>query len=174
MLRAKLADSDEAPRIAIVGIGNELRCDDAAGSLVARGLRPLQQAVEGSPWLVYRTLVMDAGQAPENLTGDLRGFRPGLILFVDAAEMGKAPGSIRWIAMDEIDGMSASTHRMPISMLATYLSLELRCDIVLLGIQPATVDLGEGLSLPVRRAVDLITNDLGDLLMLRAVEPVLL
>ncbi len=174
MLRAKLAESSDTPRIAIVGIGNELRCDDAAGSLVARAVRALNQAAGDSPWLVYHLLVMDAGPAPENITSDLREFKPGLILFIDAAEMGKAPGTIRWIAMDEIDGMSASTHRMPISMLAAYLSLELRCDIVLLGIQPASVDMGEWLSIPVRRAVDLITSDLSDLLMLQAVEPVLI
>ncbi len=76
--------------------------------------------------------------------------------------------------MDEIDGMSASTHRMPISMLAGYLTLELACDIVLLGIQPASIDMGEGLSLPVRTSVDLITNELSDLLMLQSVEPVVI
>ncbi len=92
MLRVSLAESDGLPRVAIVGIGNELRCDDAAGSLVARGLHDLQQAVNGSRPLVYETLVIDAGEAPENITGNLRTFKPGLILFIDAAEMGKAPG----------------------------------------------------------------------------------
>jgi hydrogenase 3 maturation protease len=171
MLRASLADSDGAPRVAIVGIGNELRCDDAAGSLVARGLHDLQLPDDGSRLPVYHTLVIDAGQAPENITGGLRLFKPNLLLFIDAAEMGKAPGAIRWIAMDEIDGMSASTHRMPISMLASYLSLDLGCDILLLGIQPSSVEMGEGLSTPVRLAVDLITAELSDLLMLQSVTP---
>jgi hydrogenase 3 maturation protease len=131
------------------------------------------QAVEGSHQLLYLPLVIDAGQAPENITGHLRAFKPDMILFVDAADMGEAPGAIRWIAMDEIDGMSASTHRMPLSMLAAYLGLELGCDIVLLGIQPASIAMGEGLSNPVREAVDQIIEELSELLMLQSVTPVL-
>ena len=173
MLRANLADSQETPRPAIVGIGNDLRCDDGAGALIARLLRERQRSMNGSRRLVYDLLVIDAGQAPENITGDLRAFKPGLILFIDAADMGEAPGTVRWIAMDEIDGLSASTHRMPLSMLAQYLNLELGCDIVLLGLQPASLDMGEGLTLPVRAAVDLITEELGEMLMLNIVTPAL-
>jgi hydrogenase 3 maturation protease len=171
MLRSSLADSDGTPRLAIVGIGNDLCCDDGAGALVARVLNDQKQAGNGSQQLVFDLLVIDAGQAPENITGDLRAFRPGLILFIDAADMGEAPGTIRWIAMDEIDGMSASTHRMPISMLAGYLELELRCDIVLLGIQPSSTEMGEELSVPVRTAVDRLTGELGDLLLYHDVVP---
>ena len=162
LLRNNLANSNGSPRLAIVGIGNELNGDDAAGSLVARALRQ-RKCAEG----VYHLLVLDAGVAPENMTGEIREFKPGLIVFIDAADMGEAPGTVRWIAMDEIDGMSASTHRMPLSMLAQYLTLELGCDIVLLGIQPATVKMGEELSDPVRRVVENMSDDLCDLLMLR-------
>jgi len=146
-------------RLAIVGIGNELNGDDAAGSMVARTLREKKGAED-----VDRLLVIDAGVAPENITGELRTFNPGLIVFVDAADMGEAPGTVRWIGMEEIDGMSASTHRMPLSMLAKYLTLELGCDIVLLGIQPTSVEMGKGLSDPVRRVVDLMSDDLCDVL----------
>jgi hydrogenase 3 maturation protease len=173
MLRTSLADSDGTPRLAIVGIGNDLRSDDGAGAFVARVLNDQKQAVNGSHQLIYDLLVIDAGQAPENITGDLRAFRPGMILFIDAADMGEAPGTIRWIAMDEIDGMSASTHRMPISMLAGYLELELGCDIVLLGIQPASTEMGEELSVQVRSAVDCLTGELGELLLYPDVVPAL-
>jgi hydrogenase 3 maturation protease len=162
LLRNYLANSNGSPRLAIVGIGNELNGDDAAGSLVARSLREKK-----CNWGIYCPLVIDAGVAPENMTGEIREFKPGLIVFIDAADMGEAPGTVRWIAMDEIDGMSASTHRMPLSMLAQYLTLELGCDIVLLGIQPSTVKMGEELSEPVRRVVENMSDDLCDLLMLR-------
>lgn len=161
LLRSNLAGSDGSLRLAIVGIGNEMLSDDAAGSVVARTLRARNGA--GG---IYQPLVIDAGVAPENITRDLRDFKPCLIVFIDAADMGEAPGTVRWIAMDEIDGMSASTHRMPISMLTQYLTLELNCDIVLLGIQPASVEMGEGLSDPVCRSVGSMVEDLSDLLML--------
>jgi hydrogenase maturation protease HycI len=161
LLRSSLANSSGSPRLAIVGIGNELNGDDAAGSLVARALRGSKCA--GS---VYHLLIIDAGVAPENITGDLRAFKPDLIVYIDAADMGEAPGTVRWIAMDEIDGMSASTHRMPLSVLSQYLTLELGSDIVLLGIQPASVEMGRELSDPVRRVVERMSDDLCDLLML--------
>jgi len=174
MLRTNLADSKGAPSLAIVGIGNALRCDDGAGALAARILNDQKLTVNGVQQQVFNLLVIDAGQAPENITGDLRAFKPDLILFIDAADMGETPGTIRWIAMDEIDGMSASTHRMPISMLAMYLGLELGCNIVLLGIQPATTEMGGELSLPVRAAVDQLTSELSEMLLLNDVAPALI
>ena len=52
-------------------------------------------------------------------------------------------------------------------MLSQYLTLELGCDIVLLGIQPASVEMGKGLSDPVRHTVEHMSADLCDLLMFR-------
>lgn len=101
---------------------------------------------------------MDAGHAPENSTAELRRFAPGIILLIDAAEMGEAPGTIRWIDMEELDGMSASTHSMPLSMLAKYLTLELDCEVKLLGIQLLSNDVGESVNTEVMRAVDMIVD----------------
>jgi hydrogenase 3 maturation protease len=105
-------------------------------------------------------LVLDAGYAPENMTAALRHFAPQLVLLIDAAEMGEAPGVVRWIGMEEIAGMSASTHSLPLSMLAEYLTLELGCRMGLLGIQPASNDIGEFISAAVKSAVEELTESL--------------
>jgi hydrogenase 3 maturation protease len=147
------------PRIAIVGIGNALRSDDAAGTLVAGALlesRLLQD--------LETVLVMDAGHAPENGTHQLRRFEPQVVLLIDAAEMGETPGTIRLIETAAIDGMSASTHSLPLSMLANYLVLELNCQIAVLGIQPASTDVGEGIDLRVDLAVRQIVKELEQIL----------
>jgi hydrogenase 3 maturation protease len=143
------------PRIAILGIGNTLRSDDAAGILVARGL--VQSSTIRDLDCI---LVMDAGHAPENRTAELRRFGPQVVILVDAAEMNEAPGTVRWIGMDEMDGMSASTHTMPLSMLAKYLTLEHDCDVKLLGIQPRSNEIGESVSAEVLQAVDEIVDEL--------------
>ena len=39
--------------------------------------------------------------------------------------------------------MSASTHSLPLSILARYLILEINCTVTLLGIQPGSNDVGE-------------------------------
>lgn len=135
-------------RLAIVGVGNEMRSDDAAGVLITRSLLTHQPEIDST-----HVLILPAGHAPENVTGALRRFAPHLVLLVDAADMGAAPGCIRWLDMHEIDGVSAVTHSLPLTMLARYLNLELSCEVALLGIQPVNLQMGEGLSLEVSQAV---------------------
>ena len=141
------------PRLAVVGVGHELRGDDAAGVVVTRQLSAISPE---SPDF----LVIEGGHAPENCTGVLRRFRPDLVVLVDAAALGLAPGSIQLLSWEEIGGLSASTHTIPLHLLARYLMVELNCQVVLLGIQPLDTTLGEPLSLPVQRAVDEITEAL--------------
>ncbi len=154
-------ESGGTPRIAIVGIGNTLRSDDAAGMLVARALSQRMCATDQD-----HVLVLEAGQAPENYTADIRGFRPGVIVLVDAADMGKEPGAVEWISEDDIDGMSASTHSLPLSMLVKYLTLELNCKVMLLGIQAISNDVGETVSAEVLEAVKEIVNGLEEAICL--------
>ena len=154
-LQLLLIRQTEHPRIAIVGIGNAFRSDDAAGVLVAHKLIRADSVQN-----LDTVLVMDAGHAPEYSTGELRRFAPDVVILIDAADMGETPGTIRWIEMDDLDGMSASTHSMPLSMLASYLTLALDCRVALLGIQPKSNDVGESISREVSEAVDEVINGL--------------
>jgi hydrogenase 3 maturation protease len=149
------------PRVAVVGIGHELRGDDAAGVAVARLLNRLAH----SPSLQ----VIEAGAAPENCCGLLFRFHPDLVLFVDAAQMGADPGTVRWLAWDQIGsgdaaGFNVSTHTLPLPILANYLRVELACPVGLLGIQPADISLGDSLSPAVGLAVEATARALVDLL----------
>lgn len=139
--------------MAIVGIGNEFNGDDAAGVWVARALQKREYAADAG-----RILVIEAGQAPENITGELRRFDPQVVLLVDAAQMGLPAGEIAFIPWETTTGMSASSHSLPLSMLARYLTLEFGCTVQLLGIQPAQNDPGAPLSQVVRNAVDELTK----------------
>jgi hydrogenase 3 maturation protease len=155
MLEQQAARQSRLPRIAILGIGNPLRSDDAAGVLVARRLAPSHFTRDRDS-----VLILDAGHAPENTTAEVRRFAPEIIILIDAAEMGEAPGAIRWVGIHEIDGMSASTHTMPLSMLAKYLLLELDCEVGVLGIQPESNEIGDSISEKVLQAVEEIVNGL--------------
>jgi len=150
---------EKRPLVAIVGIGNTFRSDDAAGMLVARALSQRACAADTG-----RLLICEAGHAPENKTGELRSFAPDLVLLIDAAEMGKEPGTLEWISEEDIDGMSASTHSLPLSMLAKYLTLELGCKVNLLGIQPASNEVGETVSAEVLQAVEEVAAGLDEAL----------
>ena len=132
-----------------------MRSDDAAGVLVA-------ELLLGRDWEkdTDRVLVLEAGQAPENSTGKLRRFHPDVVLIVDAADMGEIPGTVQWIPEESIDGMSASTHSLPLSMLARYLKLELNCTVAILGIQAVSNEVGESVSPEVLQAIHKIVDEL--------------
>jgi hydrogenase 3 maturation protease len=157
LLKQLLSKWPKAPRIAILGVGNQFRSDDAAGVLVVRALAHRKCALD-----TERLLIIEAGHAPENTTGELRRFAPDLVLIIDAADMGEMPGTVKWIPEESIDGMSASTHSLPLSMLARYLRLELGCTVALLGIQPASNTVGDEVSSEVAQAVQEIVDELDE------------
>ncbi len=166
MARHKMAGlkcANGRPRVAVMGIGHELRGDDAAGVVLARLLNQRQ----GDAAL----LAVEAGPAPENCFGPLLSYRPDLVLFVDAAQMGAEPGAIRlldWNLVKAADGvyLNASTHTLPLPALAEFLSAELDCPVWLLGIQPAQTTVSTSLSAPVAQAVQSAAALLADLLAL--------
>lgn len=139
-------------RFAVVGIGHELRGDDAAGLVVAQRLRPFAH---------QHLLIVEAGHAPENHTGLLRRFNPDMVILIDCALLNEPPGTIGWLPWQETTGLSASSHTMPPYMLARYLTAELNTEVVLIGIQPANTELGAPLSLQIEEAVQEIVGVVG-------------
>jgi hydrogenase 3 maturation protease len=138
-------------RVAVLGVGNDMKGDDGAGVWVARSLAARIPDAPG-------VLVIDGGVAPENFTGPLRRFRPDLVVEIDAAHLDEPAGSVAWVDWRDADGMSASTHTLPPSVLAQFLSADLGCRVALIGIQPATLGMGRGLSPDVAAAADCLAG----------------
>jgi hydrogenase 3 maturation protease len=163
-------------RVAVIGIGNELNGDDAAGVLVARSLELARQ--KSAAWRAQdhqgkshtqppaEVLVIDAGPAPENFTGPLRRFQPDAVVLVDAAQLAQAPGAIAWVAWQDVAGFSASTHILPPSIFAQFLTDEIGCQVVFVGIQPETLEFDQPVSLSVGQAVKDVTRQLCQILAL--------
>jgi hydrogenase 3 maturation protease len=139
--------------VAVLGVGNDMRGDDGAGVWVARALAVRTRDAPD-------VLVIDGSTAPENFTGPLRRFRPDLVIEIDAAHLDEPPGSIAWVDWRDADGMSASTHTLPPSVLAQFLSADLGCRVALVGIQPATLEMGGSLSPDVAAAVERLVEQL--------------
>jgi len=152
---ARLKKSERPPRVAIVGIGHELCGDDAAGVALARAMQQQYNGNGRDDWLV-----IEAGPAPENCSGLLRRFRPDLVLLIDAAYLDAGPGTLRWLDWQDTMGFSASTHTLPLRLLASYLTSELGCEVALLGIQPADLTAGAPLSPAVKMAVDTVIGSM--------------
>lgn len=115
--------------------------------------------------------MIPAGPAPENHTGRLRRFKPDFTLLVDAAEMGEAPGSVRWLPWESTLGSGASTHTLPLRLVATYLTKTLGCEVGLLGIQPADTSVCNALSPPVLESVTALAHTLAALFSERTNPP---
>ena len=129
----------------LLGIGSELRSDDAAGIRVAERVEAL-----GLPGLIS----IAGGPAPENLTGEIRRLSPSLLIIVDAADMGLPPGTVRLLDPGQIGGVSFSTHTLPITVLVDYLQKETGCAILVLGIQPRSLEFDGPLSPEIATAVE--------------------
>jgi hydrogenase 3 maturation protease len=130
--------------VVVLGVGSELRSDDAAGVRVAAAVGRLR---------LTGVSTLDGGSAPENCTAEIRQISPSHLIIVDCAQMGEAPGAVRLIEAADIGGVSFGTHALPLSVLADYLGREVGCRVTVIGIQPATIEFGEELSPEVSAAV---------------------
>ncbi len=132
----------------VLGIGNEERSDDGAGTRVARLVRRLCRT---RPTRVP-CLAVPGGAAPENFTGAMRRFSPDRVVMVDAVSAGLPPGQVETLRPEDLGGISLSSHTMPLGILRDYLRGAGFADQIVLGIQPARIDLGGIMSKEVRQA----------------------
>jgi len=117
----------------LMGVGNTLRQDDGIGIYVAHRMAD-------SDWTT-----LDCSTAPENFTSVVRRAHPEVLVLVDAAEMELSAGEFRIVHRDMIQDVSIGTHHLPLTHLIDYLQ-DTAGTIIFIGIQPAIIADGEGLS----------------------------
>jgi hydrogenase 3 maturation protease len=139
-----------ATLVVVLGVGSELRGDDAAGILVARRLN------RKHPNLV----ALEGHTAPESFAGKIIKLRPSHVLIVDAAEMGLDPGGWAMLGRDELDRTMTSTHLIPLTALAKHLEESCGCKVAFVGIQTGKCDVAVGVSAPVLLAINEISDDI--------------
>jgi hydrogenase 3 maturation protease len=144
----------DAKRIALLGIGSELRADDAAGVLVAERLENSCRKLAGGPILK----VFSGATAPENLTGEIKKFKPTHLIIVDAADTGKKAGEIVLIKPERLRGVSFCTHQLPLKIMVDYLSESIDCRILVIGVQPKSLDFGGLPSQEIQKSVKIISD----------------
>ncbi|MFH1269653.1 MAG: hydrogenase 3 maturation endopeptidase HyCI [Candidatus Omnitrophota bacterium] len=131
-------------KVVIVGIGNALRSDDGAGSLLAARIKDK-----------VAFTVFDAEEAPENYLGKIVREDPGTVLIIDAVDFGAKAGEFRFLEANEIKTANLfTTHNASISLTINYLQSNLRADIIILIIQPRSINFGDKLSREVSDTLD--------------------
>jgi hydrogenase 3 maturation protease len=142
-----------AGTVVVVGIGNTLRADDGAGSLVAERLR------ERHPDVVF-----DAALAPENYLAPIRRAAPDAVVLVDASDFGGSPGEVRTATADDVEGLMLGTHAAPLSMFMKMIDHETGADVRLVAIQVSDTTFGADMTGPVAGVIETLVSQLDELL----------
>ncbi len=135
-------------KVIILGIGNPLRSDDGAGSILASRIK------DGVSFLVW-----DGGLNPENYLNRIIKEKPDTLVLIDAADFGGKPGELRLMEAEEIQTTNLfATHNASLSLLINYLQGNIKMNIIVLVIQPKTIALGDTLSPEVSAVLNNLEN----------------
>ena len=137
---------DSRSRLLILGLGNLLCSDDGVGALVAAAIAETRDLPDG-------VRVLDGGTLGLSLLPYLEDAERAIL--VDAIQANAPPGTIVRLEGDAVGPAVAarlSVHQVGVADLIDAARLRGRVPptLVLLGIVPQTIELGVGLSAPVR------------------------
>lgn len=133
----------------ILGIGNELKGDDAVGPFLCEQLAGKTCAQ-----------VIDAGTVPENYIQKIVGINPETLIVIDAIDFGASPGTIRVFATEDLNSIAISTHTLSPRLFVELIASQIDLRVVFIGIQPAQVRFGRPLSDRVSRSAEDLSNAL--------------
>jgi len=136
----------------IVGVGNTLKGDDAAGPLVCRQL--------GGK---VRAELIDAGTVPENYIQTIIKKAPQNLLIIDAVDFGARPGTINIFKPEQLNSSAFSTHTLSPRLFAEMVCKDIDADVYFVGIQPAQTQLGESQSAQVSQAIQWLARALSEI-----------
>jgi hydrogenase maturation protease len=135
---------------AFVLAGNDFRSDDGVGPYIAEALVPIMKDL--SCVQVYNTRTN-----PENYIDEVAAAAPKIVVFLDAANFGGITGEFIIIEDETVFSQgSASTHTIPLGIIANLIKSKCGCDVMYIGIQAQRLQLGEGLSDDVKIAADML------------------
>jgi hydrogenase maturation protease len=166
-------------RVCIMGLGNVDHGDDGFGvrlaeELKGEGARPASNIQHptskglrlGTPWMLdvgcwmldVETLIIIAGTTPDRWIGQMAEADFDHLVFLDAVEFGGNPGSTVLLDAGEMVARfpQVSTHKISLGLLAKQVEASGRTKAWLLGVQPASLKTGEGLSPAVQATLDLL------------------
>jgi hydrogenase 3 maturation protease len=158
ILKPKL---ENARRVAILGIGSDLRGDDVAGILTTQQIeKTIAKQTTSSEVRVF------IGEtAPENLTGEIKKYQPSHLIIIDAADLDAEPGQTKVIDTDTIGGTSFCTHSLPLKVMTDYLLQSFKFEVITIGIQPKTLAFGAKPSKEIVEAAKRISTTIAKLLI---------
>lgn len=145
-------------KLIILGVGNELKCDDGVGPYIIKKLK--EENIEDKDKLLF----IDAQTVPENFTGKIRKENPSHLIIVDACLMDCEPGDIRIVDKGDFANIGISTHSMSLSFFVKYLERDTDFRIIFVGIEPESMDYQDMPTQKVENAANEFINTLKGIL----------
>jgi hydrogenase maturation protease len=142
--RSQLGSALDSVTVDLVGVGNQLRGDDGLGIEIVSRLRKRLGTRRG----VRAHL---PSRLPERVLSKLAEERGRIVIF-DAVEASKPPGTIICSLLAETKYGYFATHNVPLRLVPGL--GEKLSDVYILGIQPESLEVGDGLSETASRSVD--------------------
>jgi hydrogenase maturation protease len=146
---------DPSPTTLVIGVGNRILSDEGVGVHVIERL-----------WAAYKipeeVLILDGGTLGLDLLYYLKGVEN--LLLVDAVELRKEPGALVRMVNEEVPAflsMKMSPHQVGIpDMLAVAKLKDLYPrNVILLGVQPESLELGMDLSATIEARMPVLINE---------------
>jgi hydrogenase maturation protease len=138
----------KSPKITLLALGNRIRSDDAVGLFALR-------QIEHDPQLPSFVNLVEGGTKGLELIPYV--CEASCLLVLDAVDVGALPGTVFHLAGDELRSLpgNGNVHELALADLLNALRMMGRepAEIVLLGVQPLTTELGTELSVPVLAAL---------------------
>ena len=142
---------DGENRVVLVGVGNPMRADDGVGSKI---IELLQKR------LLENVMLINAETVPEAFTSKVEKYKPTHVMLIDAANFRGQVGETRLITGAQIGGQALSTHSLPLSLFIHYIEKSIDVPVILLGIQPKTIDFDMPMSREIEEAAVSIADTL--------------
>jgi hydrogenase 3 maturation protease len=142
---------DGENRVVLVGVGNPMRADDGVGSKI---IELLQKR------LLENVMLINAETVPEAFTGKVEKYEPTHVMLIDAANFKGQAGEARLITSAQIGGQALSTHSLPLTLFISYIEKSIDVPVILLGLQPKTIDFDMPMSREIEEAAVSIADTL--------------
>jgi hydrogenase maturation protease len=140
-------------RVYALGLGNTDRADDGAGILAALALKKLFPSFAYSEHDGVEGVVLDISEKDEDAA----------VLFLDAANLGEVPGTIRLVRKEEIRDREITTHRVAVALMASILERTGKRSAVI-GIQPRRIEFQGEVTEPVQKAIEKVVSVLTEVM----------
>jgi len=135
---------------AVLGIGQTLKADDGAAPLICEKLK--KEKITAS--------VFNAASVPENYIQQIVKLAPENLIIIDAIDFNQKPGTVRLFELRDLQAFAFSTHTLSPHLFIDMIKQQIDVNVCIIGIQPETLQLNQPLSVPVKNAVQYVSEKL--------------